>query len=78
MPDPTLRQARSSVEALRGYADLAYYRPSQHMTADEYADALKAYAVVMGFLDVCTKPNEPCDVCGRRHAGPGTPGVCDR
>lgn len=21
---------------------------------------------------------EPCDVCGRRHPGPGTPGVCDR
>lgn len=21
---------------------------------------------------------DPCDVCGRRHPGPGTPGVCDR
>ena len=21
---------------------------------------------------------EPCSVCGRKHAGPGTPGVCDR
>jgi hypothetical protein len=21
---------------------------------------------------------DPCPVCGRRHAGPGTPGVCDR
>lgn len=23
-------------------------------------------------------PSQLCDVCGRHHPGPGTPGVCDR
>lgn len=54
----TIREARASVEALRGYADLAYYRPSQHMTVEEYGDALAAYSVVMGFLDGCTESSE--------------------
>jgi len=37
------RAALAALEGLRGFTDLAYYRPSQHMTVEEHAEA---YALI--------------------------------
>ena len=74
---------------LRGLASSGWDSMHAILTAElakqQPADPSFCHPLTPGDDETCTHtptcPNgsgDPCPVCGRRHPGPGTPGVCDR